>query len=419
MTSSWSHGFAILRAIRTPQALDIGRLGLGSVATLWLLCDLLGAAETISPRDAWLINSVPVGLMVGFSIASLQKHPTRWQGLIPLGALGLTAGLAIWLTRGIGWTCSLIICVSASLFMTPRRRAGKDVTAPHFEVRAWHGGRVAATTLSLILMSGAFYLRWAGIWSGAGPLRVLTAISVATMLVSGWCYRRQCFEQLLEVLIWPMYRIRAFGPGLHQCPACGPVLIISNHTAYADPIWIMKVVPRELTPMMLSRYYDLPVLHWVTVTFIRAIRVTWSQYRREAPELLEAVARLDAGEGVLVFPEGWVRRTEEVPVRRFGQGLWRILRERPMTPVIACWIEGGWGSFSSFQGGPPFWGRWPDWRRPIDIAVCAPIVLDTPTIDDQRLMRERLREMVIQAREHLGLAPFVSDPDRDTVELDG
>jgi 1-acyl-sn-glycerol-3-phosphate acyltransferase len=268
-------------------------------------------------------------------------------------------------------------------------------------------------------MSGAFYLRWAGIWSGTGPVVILAAISLAAAFVSGWIYRRQCFEQLLEIAIWPMYRVRASGPGLQGCPARGPVLVIANHTAYGDPIWIMKVMPRELTPMMLSRYFDLPCLHWLTVTFIRAIRVTWSQYRREAPELHEAIARLDGGEAVLIFPEGWVRRTEEVPVRRFGQGVSRILRERPLTPVIACWMEGGWGSYSSFQGGPPFRGRWPDRRRPIDIGVSAPVVLDAATIDDQRLTRERLREMVIQAREHLGLAPIVTDPNRDTVELEG
>src|SRR5205085_11319674 len=128
---------------------------------------------------------------------------------------------------------------------------------------------------------------------------------------------------------------------------------------------VMQVLPRELAPMMASRYFDLPVVHWFMTHVLGAIRVEWSFYRHDAPELDEAVARLDHGEGVLLFPEGWVRRTEAVTVRRFGQGVWRILRQRPATPVVACWIEGGWGSLTSYWNGPPFRNKRPDWWRPI------------------------------------------------------
>jgi 1-acyl-sn-glycerol-3-phosphate acyltransferase len=137
---------------------------------------------------------------------------------------------------------------------------------------------------------------------------------------------------------------------------------------------------------------------------VRAIRVEWSFYRHDAPELEEAVARLDRGEGVLIFPEGWVRRTEEVPVRRFGQGVWRILRERPATPVVACWIDGGWGSLASYWNGPPFRNKRMDWWRPIGVGVAAPVVLDAAMLADQHATRERLRGMCVDARRYLGLA---------------
>ena len=52
-------------------------------------------------------------------------------------------------------------------------------------------------------------------------------------------------------------------------------------------------------------------------------------------------------------------------MRKFAQGAWRILRERPATPVVAGWVHGGWGSWASFARGP-FRG-WPDFRRPIRI----------------------------------------------------
>ncbi len=45
----------------------------------------------------------------------------------------------------------------------------------------------------------------------------------------------------------------------------------------------------------------------------------------------------------MIFPEGFLRRKEEQPLRRFGQGAWAILQARPDTPVFATWIEGGVG----------------------------------------------------------------------------
>jgi 1-acyl-sn-glycerol-3-phosphate acyltransferase len=78
------------------------------------------------------------------------------------------------------------------------------------------------------------------------------------------------------------------------------------------------------------------------VRVVHAIRVEASGFRREAPELREAVAALDRGEAVILFPEGGMRRREEQPLRHFGQGVWHILKDRPQTPVVVCWIAWMW-----------------------------------------------------------------------------
>jgi 1-acyl-sn-glycerol-3-phosphate acyltransferase len=236
----------------------------------------------------------------------------------------------------------------------------------------------------------------------AGMALVCFAVFAAAL----WAYRRPVGETLGEWPIHVMDRMRAVGPGMKQMPRTGPVLVISNHPSYLDPCWVMICLPRDLTPLMYAEYYRIPGLHFYMKHVIGAIPSGATGFRREAPELDEVVRRLDRGEGVLIFPEGWVRRTEEEPLRRFAQGAWRILRDRPATPVVACWIEGGWGSWASFQGGPPFKGKRPDFRRPIDIGVAAPVVLDAETLADQRRTREVLRQMVLDARRHLGMPPI-------------
>jgi 1-acyl-sn-glycerol-3-phosphate acyltransferase len=118
---------------------------------------------------------------------------------------------------------------------------------------------------------------------------------------------------------------------------------------------------------------------------------------------------------VVIFPEGMLRRRTEQPLRQFGQGVWHILQERPQTPVVVCWIEGGWGSYMSFYGGPPTKNKRPDWWRPIHIALDPPNVLDPDVLKDDRTTRGHLMHACLGARRWLNLpevepvAPFESD----------
>jgi 1-acyl-sn-glycerol-3-phosphate acyltransferase len=136
------------------------------------------------------------------------------------------------------------------------------------------------------------------------------------------------------------------------------------------------------------------------------IRVPEAPYRREAPELHEAVVALDRGACVVLFPEGYLRRKEELPLRRFGRGVWQILADRPATPVFACWIDGGWGSYFSYKGGPPTKNKRLDFWRPIRIGVVGPFTLEPALLIDHMATRTFLMEQVNSARTPLGLEPL-------------
>jgi 1-acyl-sn-glycerol-3-phosphate acyltransferase len=228
---------------------------------------------------------------------------------------------------------------------------------------------------------------------------------LSCVLAWGLLYR-EAMENVIEVIMWPMYRIRAQGPGLAALPRTGPMIVIANHTAWLDPIWLGKIIPRPLTAMMTSKFYDLPILHFLMTKVAGAIRVQESTFRRDVPEIDVAIAVLDSGGCLVIFPEGAMRRKLDVPLRPFGQGIWRILHERPNTPVLVCWIEGGWGSYTSYAGGPPTRNKRLDWRRPIGIAVETPLIVDPSILDDQRATRTYLMEKCLAARSISGLEPL-------------
>jgi 1-acyl-sn-glycerol-3-phosphate acyltransferase len=351
---------------------------------------------------SWVVALVALGAAGGAGLGLLQGHPRRILGLVPLGVLTLLLGLACaW--GGAGWIGPSLLLGAGGGLVNVALWVGYLEELPD---SARGRGLALAHLCGAVCMAGGALLG-VGLDQGAVPVAgqfgLLIGLAILGTGLAGWAFFREGLELLVEILMWPCYRIRAHGPGLAQLPRQGPVLVLANHSAWFDPLWVAKILPRRLVPMMTSKFYDLPILHWLMTRVVGAIRVKESRFRREAPELAEAIAVLDRGECLVVFPEGYMRRHAEQYVRKFGQGIWRILRERPRTPVVACWIEGGWGSYTSYYGGPPTVHKRLDWWRSIDIAVGAPQMLDPALLDDQRATRNYLMHACLDQRRWLGL----------------
>jgi 1-acyl-sn-glycerol-3-phosphate acyltransferase len=372
---------------------------------------LIGCSPNFDHADQenelpWLLVLFSAGAGLGSLLAGCQRHPRRQLGLVPMAATVLLLSLA-WVAIGsnLAGSC-LVLGLMSGLVTVP-------LGAAYLRAVAAGSWRRALAFLTAILYASAaiiattlLLLGQRHIFSSTAYLWFVISLTGAGVLVAWVVLVRESVEQLIEILIWPFYQIREYGPGLQEIPRHGPLLLIANHTSWFDPAFLAKVIPRRLTPMMTSHYYDLPVVHWLMIHLVHAIRVQAGKLQREPPEIREAVAALDRGECLIIFPEGYMKRRADRPLNRFGQGIWRILRERPATPVVTCWIEGGWGSYASYAGGPPTVNKRLDWWRPILVAVPLPQVLDPNLLADQRATRTYLMRDCLEARRHLGLESF-------------
>jgi 1-acyl-sn-glycerol-3-phosphate acyltransferase len=360
------------------------------VPTLAVLVLDGGAAATRTARALWFAGSgaAAAGLL------SLYWAPYRALGVVPFTAVAwvaATAHGAYW-HEWPGWIHGT--AVGAIVGALARGRRGREPLAE----TVWLGAAVA-------LGCG---FGWAVVSRGrpfhAAEWGVLAA-SAAVLAVAWARLFRPAFEFTVEPLLWRMYQIRWTGPGLVDFPQTGPCLIVANHACWYDPIFLSKVYPRPLTPMMTSRFYDLRVMTRLMKAF-GIIRVPDKALKKDAPEIGEAVAALTRGECVVIFPEGYLRRTDDKPLRRFGQGVWQILKARPHTPVYATWIEGGWGSFTSYFNGPPRKNKAKDVRRPIGVGVSAAVTVPPEVLEEHLRTRVHLMNLVSAARAHLGLTPL-------------
>lgn len=390
-----------------PESPQVRRDRLTALSSVVLVClalpclvllvyDVPGDAATRREPLYWLVGAAIVGAAIPF----LYWAPYRALGIVPLAALG-------WLASALygvcyhspgnwpGWLHGLLLGLIVGALARGRR--GPEPSEENFYL-------IAAVLIGVgiawgFITAGRLYV-WAGFF----------VFAVATLLTVRAWFRlfRPLFELAWEPVLWVMYRIRGRGPGLADFPRTGPCLVIANHACWLDPLFLAKVLPRPVTPMMTARFYDLPVIRRLMVAF-GVIRVPEKAIKKDTPEIKEAIAALDRGECVVIFPEGYLRRSEDRFLRRFGQGIWQILQARPNTPVYACWIEGAWGSYTSYFNGRPMKHKRLDFQRLLQIGVSEAVTISSDVLDEHLKTRLHLMNRVIAARSWLklpALPPF-------------
>jgi hypothetical protein len=71
--------------------------------------------------------------------------------------------------------------------------------------------------------------------------------------------------------------------------------------------------------------------------------------------------------------------------------------------VVVCWIEGGWGSYTSYAHGPPMHNKRRDWWHHVRIAIEKPQVLPAEVLASSWTTRRYLMEACLACRRYLGL----------------
>ena len=143
---------------------------------------------------------------------------------------------------------------------------------------------------------------------------------------------------LARVAAGPTVRFSPDGPPSHQS------IFFANHQSHLDFVVIWSVLPpalRERTRPVAAREYwiDSPVRRYMAVEVFRAVlvdrtRPSVSSLRGEVEALLAA---LDAGDSLILFPEG--TRGSGETVAPFHGGLDFLARERPAVDLVPVHLD--------------------------------------------------------------------------------
>jgi 1-acyl-sn-glycerol-3-phosphate acyltransferase len=127
--------------------------------------------------------------------------------------------------------------------------------------------------------------------------------------------------------------------GTQHIPGAGPLVIAPNHQTYADPVLVTIPIRRPIYYMAWSRLFDVWGLNWA----IRRLRAFPVQLESRDPRATrEAVRLLQAGEALMIFPEG--ERSLDGTIGRFKLGAFRLAVSLG-APVLPVTIAGGHASW--------------------------------------------------------------------------
>lgn len=150
----------------------------------------------------------------------------------------------------------------------------------------------------------------------------------------------------VQLVTWFLFGLVRLLTGTHgRWYGCPPKAVqriyFANHQSHADLVLILGALPESLRsvtrPIAAKDYWTAsPFKQWLTTAVFNAVYVDRVR-TGDADPLEPLIAALDAGDSIILFPEG-TRGFDELP-QPFKAGLYNLGQRFPQVELIPVWIS--------------------------------------------------------------------------------
>ena len=144
-----------------------------------------------------------------------------------------------------------------------------------------------------------------------------------------------------------------------------PTVYVANHASYADAPAVLAAVPDNVRLMFRDSLTRIPIWGWA-LRLSPFLLISRTNATKAKASLENATRVIRSGAAVLLFPEG--TRTADGEVQSFKRGAFKIAIESGAQVIPVAII----GTFELL----PRTETLPNWGRPIEIRIGAPIKLE-------------------------------------------
>lgn len=396
------HGRTARANVRAVTSNAVIRQSIIGLALFWSVGQVLLAAFPSYAKDSLGVNNALViqgilaatgiGIALGSAIASRLSRNRIETGLIPLGALGIAAGLWMLPLFGSTFTHALnmvFIGAMGGLFIVPLN------ALIQFHAREEELGTVLAANNWIQNLAMLGFLILTALFALAGVSSHYLLLIIAAVAVIGGAYTvirlpQSLVRLLLGFMLKQRYRVDVHG--LQNLPAQGGVLLLGNHISWVDWAMVQIASPRPVRFVMLKSIYDRWYLKWL----LKPLGCIPIQQGAGAAQSLETVAQLlNAGEVVCLFPEGAISRTGQLG--EFRRGYERACEKANDDVVIVpFYLRGLWGSQFSRSSSKLKELRGTPLHRSVIVAFGQPLP-KTTTAD---VLKRRIFDQTVRSWQH-------------------
>jgi 1-acyl-sn-glycerol-3-phosphate acyltransferase len=209
------------------------------------------------------------------------------------------------------------------------------------------------------------------------------------------------------VLFKLIYRYKIIG--MHHIPRHGPVLFVSNHQSFWDPLIVgVGARPRPFISLARKTLFSNRYFGWVIRT-VRAIPVDQDS-ASDLTSMRTCLDILKKGDALLVYAEG--SRTYTGHVNEFANGV-AMLMKRGQPVIIPVAIEGAFDVWPRMSKRPKLWGKvWVEFGKP---RMASDVLVGTIPESMERL-RQEVSQMRQKLRRDMKLPDLPPLPEQPPVE---
>lgn len=373
-----------------------------SVAYFWFIGSLVQldipiiATELMmlkADKASLLIAALAVGVGLGSLMAGRLSVTTIEIGIVPIGAMGVTAFL---ITSGLVSGAPLasdsfnsmaihlsLLGFFGGLYVVPLIALVQERSPVKEKGRVLATLNVLSTIAMLLSVLSIYVLGTILKVSTADILLIFGGVTVFVTIYILTVVPDFAVRFVLLLFTHSIYKINL--RGVDNIPKTGPALIVCNHMSHVDGLLIGANVPRFVRFMLFKPYYEMRGLHWF-FKMMKMIPVS----NLSKSDTLEAIDKaresLKNGELVCIFAEGAISRTGNM--LPFKRGYEKILDGLDV-PIIPAHLDRLWGSIFSFKEGK-FFFKWP---KKIPYPVTVSFGKPLKPHEDPFIVRKKVQEL--------------------------
>ncbi len=302
---------------------------------------------------AWMMLVSGLGIALGSLAASWISKRGIELGLVPVGGFVMalaTAWIGLCSPESVAFYVAMSVAgAGAAMFLVPLNATLQDASLPS------ERGSVLAASNLLNCFGGL----------GAVGLQLIlkqNGVSVsaqfflfgALALWATWVATRLLPQQTLRFVILAMFRFiyKIKIEGVAQMPKSGGVLLLANHVSYIDSLVLSAASPRPIRFLMDEK---LIAQGGVVAKFAKLFGTVPISPARAKDAIQITADALKAGDVVCIFPEGQLTRSGCMNELKKG---YQLMARRAGVPVLPVYMDGLWGSISSFER-QRYFKKWP------------------------------------------------------------